>query len=100
MGSLSGTPVPLTAFAADVVGDVEHLYPFRMFPVGWFHFLRSLVDGNPFTDVVRHVEVFDEVGALEAVGSVLLPGPERDRLEKARQSYQDDLDRLPTSARS
>lgn len=95
LGSLSGAPVPLSPFAADVIGGVQHLYPFRMFPVGWFQFLRSLVDGNPFTEVVRHVELFDEAGALETIGSLLHPGARRDRLAAARQSYLDALACLP-----
>jgi hypothetical protein len=95
MGSLSREPVRLSAFAANVVGGVHHLYPFRMFPVGWYHFLHSLVDGNPFTEVVRHVELFDEAGALETIGSLLAPGATRDRLDAARQSYLDALAQLP-----
>ena len=90
-------PVPpaLTASAQRVVDGVDYLYPCRMFPVGWFQFLRSLLDGNPFSDVVAQVEMFDEEAALATIVPMLTAGPQRSRLAQARETYLAALRKLP-----
>jgi hypothetical protein len=85
----------LSAFAQSVVDGVDYLYPCRMFPVGWYHFLRSLLAGNPFSDLVVPVETFDEEAAPAAIVPLLRPGPERDRLAGARETYLEALRKLP-----
>ncbi|WP_412538074.1 DUF6365 family protein [Longispora sp. K20-0274] len=87
-------PPALTEYAQRVVTDTAELYPYRMFPVGWFHFLRSLLDGNPFADMVSQVEMFDEETALATVVPLLSAGPERDRLAESRQTYLTALRKL------
>ncbi len=89
-------PVPeLSEFAQGVIDGVDYLYPYRMFPVGWYQFLRSLLAGNPFSDVITQVETFDERAALAAILPLLGPGPERDGLELAREKYLEALRKLP-----
>lgn len=88
-------PPELTDFARKVVDGVGDLYPCSMFPVGWFHFLRSLLAGNPFADLLAQVETFDEDGALEATLPLLEDGPERRALALARESYLETLRKLP-----
>ena len=85
----------LSGLAAEVVEKVDYLYPFRMFPVGWYHFLNSLLAANPFTEMVAHAEVFREEEALETIVALLSDGPQRRRTEAARQRYQAALDALP-----
>ena len=85
----------LTDFAQHVVDGVDYLYPYRMFPVGWHHFLDSLLAGNPFTDLVPHVETFDEEAALATIVPLLGKGPERDLLATARETYLAALRKLP-----
>ncbi|HEY3872216.1 MAG TPA: DUF6365 family protein [Actinocrinis sp.] len=85
----------LTEFAQRVVDGVDYLYPYRMFPVGWHHFLRSLLVGNPFGDVVPQVELFDEEAAVASIVPLLTAGPERDRLSRARETYLEALRKLP-----
>jgi hypothetical protein len=84
----------LTESAQRVVDGVDYLYPCRMFPVGWYQFLRSLLDGNPFSDVVAQVEVFDEEAALATILPMLSDGPQRDRLAEARETYLAALRKL------
>jgi hypothetical protein len=91
---LPAQPV-LTDFARQVVAGVDYLYPYRMFPVGWYHFLGSLLAGNPFSDVVSHLEVFDEETALARIVPLLEDGPERDQLARARETYLESLRKLP-----
>jgi hypothetical protein len=89
-----GSP-SLSGFGQTVVAGVDYLYPFRMFPVGWYHFLDSLLAGNPFSDVITQVETFDEEAALAAILPLLAAGPERDRLATAREQYLEALRKLP-----
>ena len=66
-----------------------------MFPVGWYQFLRSLLAGNPFSDVITQVETFDEEAALAAILPLLAAGPQRDRLANSREQYLEALRKLP-----
>ena len=99
----SGGPSPLASsaapglsgFAQGVIDDLDYLYPYRMFPVGWYHFLDSLLAGNPFSDVITQVETFDEEAALAAILPLLAAGPQRDRLATAREQYLEALRKLP-----
>jgi hypothetical protein len=92
-----GAPEP-TDFARKVLDGVDYLYPCSMFPVGWFHFLRSLLEGNPFAGMVARVETFDERGMLETALSLLDDGPRRRALALARESYLRALRKLPDVA--
>jgi len=85
----------LTPAAQRVVDGVDYLYPCRMFPVGWFHFLRSLLADNPFSDAVAQVEMFDEEAALATIVPMLSDGPERSLLAGARETYLAALRKLP-----
>nr|WP_278248553.1 DUF6365 family protein [Clostridium sp. KNHs205] len=58
------------------------MYPFRMFPVGWYSFLEPAVRNNSFYKLTRCIEVFDDNEILEAVKSA------------ASQSLEQSLDRL------
>lgn len=85
----------LTDFAQGVIDDLDYLYPYRMFPVGWYQFLDSLLAGNPFSEVITQVETFDTEGALAAILPLLADGPQRDQLAMAREKYLEALRKLP-----
>lgn len=51
----------------DILNNIDTIYPFRMFPVGWYFFLEPVVKANPFYDLVKYVEVFDIDMVLAAV---------------------------------
>jgi hypothetical protein len=85
----------ITESVLRTVEDVDYLYPCRMFPVGWYHFLDSLLAGNPFGDLVAQVEIFDEDAALAAIVPMLTDGPERDQLAEVREAYLKTLHTLP-----
>lgn len=90
------TPPPqLTAFAARILDELDEVYPYRMFPVGWYHFLDSLLVDNPFRDLVPQVELFDEDHALATIRPLLEPGPEQEKLIHARERYLAHLRALP-----
>lgn len=86
---------PVTEFAQSVLDGVDYLYRCQMFPVGWHHFLTPLLAGNPFADLVPRLETFAEEAALAEILPLLGPGPERDRLAAARETYLEALRKLP-----
>lgn len=51
----------------DQLKYLDRIYPFRMFPVGWYSFLEPVVKGNPFYKLTRCAEVFDIKEAYETV---------------------------------
>ena len=66
----------------DRLENISFIYPFRMFPVGWYSFLEPAVRENSFYKLTRCIEVFDDNEILEAVKSA------------ASQSLEQSLDRL------
>jgi hypothetical protein len=91
----SAPPPTLTAFARRLVAGLDEIYPYRMFPVGWYYFLDSLLVDNPFTDLVPQVEIFDEERASATVLSLLEPGADREKTAAAHERYLVDLRSLP-----
>lgn len=88
--SVAGNELPM-AYRDGFPRSVGSLYPFYMFPVGWYSFLRSLVAGNPFMDFVPRIEIFHEQHALRTIGSLLGPTAYRANLEAARRRYLERL---------
>jgi hypothetical protein len=88
----------LTEFAQRLLDKLDEVYPYRMFPVGWYYFLDTLLAGNPFGELLPQVEVFDEEAALAAILPLLDHGPERDALASARETYLAHLRALPEVA--
>lgn len=66
----------------DRVENMNVIYPFRMFPVGWYSFLEPAVRGNSFYELTKCVEVFDDSEVLEVIKST------------ASQSWQKSIDGL------
>jgi len=77
--------------------SVDRAYPFRMYPVGWHSFLRSVVGGNDFYRIMRHTELFDIDGSVSLIEAVLR-GDDAQRSESARQRYCTQLEQLPAAA--
>lgn len=78
---------------SDVLKDIHTIYPFRMFPVGWYSFLEPIVNGNSFYKLTKCVEVFDteEVsGAIEKAVS----GDYEQSLENLHK-YKEEWLKLP-----
>jgi len=51
----------------DILRDIDDVYPFRMFPVGWYSFLEPVVNGNPFYRLTKRAEVFDIQSVYETI---------------------------------
>ena len=60
-----------TDFVRDAVTEVVPLHPFRMWPLGFFSFLRPLLAGNPYADAVAQAEVLDERAVVDSLTRLL-----------------------------
>lgn len=60
-----------TDFVRDAVSDVVPLHPFRMWPLGFYSFLRPLLTGNPYADAVAQAEVLDERAVVDGLEDLL-----------------------------
>lgn len=86
-----GRPLPAR------LDKVPRAYPFRMFPVGWHSFLRTVVADNDFFRIMRHTELFD-LDAGAAVAREILDGSDAPRAEAIRRQYCRQLRSLPRAA--
>lgn len=93
-GHLKGAP-HLAGPLRKAAEESEHLYPFRMFPVGWYHFLAPLLRANPFVDLMEHCEIFDTDRATGLIQELLGGGPHTERLQGKVADYRERLEQLP-----
>ncbi|HPU64066.1 MAG TPA: DUF6365 family protein [Mobilitalea sp.] len=76
--SLAGLPKP----EPDLLNDMDRIYPFRMFPVGWYSFLEPVVKGNHFYKLTRCVEVFNFEEVYKNI------------IDAAAESYEESIGKL------
>jgi hypothetical protein len=75
-----------------ILDECRRAYPFRMFPVGWYGFLKDIVKNNPFYSLMMHAELFHTEDAVERIER-LASGSSDFSLK--RKSYIDRLENLP-----
>lgn len=74
------------------------VYPFRMFPPGWYRFLKHIVTGNPFYSLMEHSELFTPAAMKKQILELLsLTWPSR--LDEKRKAYLENLEKLPSVAK-
>lgn len=71
------------------------IYPFRLWPLGWFQFLAPALKDNPYLDAVASVELLDERGFEETCRSLLFDRTAQQRHLDRQAEYVRALARLP-----
>ncbi len=80
------------------ISEAAPIYPFYMWPIGYYRFLKSLLDGNYFCDVVPMLEITNEHEVLRTLQSLLFEaGSRRDHIARQMQ-YVEQLRLLPKAA--
>jgi hypothetical protein len=75
--------------------EAAPLYPFYMWPLGYYWFLKPLLKGNPYCEVVPMLEILHETETLDAISTLLWDRQIRE-LHIARQAeYVSKLRLLP-----
>lgn len=76
------------------VAALEKVYPFRMFPVGWFLFLDPIVTNNPFYSILPHIEIYDNEKITGTILS-MLESTYREEFNKRIEHFKKKLVELP-----
>ena len=74
------------------------IFPFSMWPLGFWHFLKPLLEDNPYSSVTDIVELTDESAFLEAARRLLFDTAKRDQAIQRQASYVNLVKQLPTAA--
>ena len=72
-----------------IVAGMEEVYPFRMFPVGWYSFLKPTVQKNSFYQLTKCTEIFETTNVIETVKQMACMNFEQCqfRLENYKQKW-------------
>ncbi|MDU1349841.1 DUF6365 family protein [uncultured Clostridium sp.] len=84
----------LTNFVANAIKDCKEIYPYRMFPVGWFSFLEPILLNNPYMDIVVEEELFDINSILNKIDKLINNNKYREELRIKANEYRKGLDKL------
>lgn len=79
-------------------GDCLPLYPFSMWPLGFWKFLRPLLDFNPYCSAINMVELTDDSGFLDVCRSLLFDEKSRQSNIQRQAEYTDRVRKLPGAA--
>lgn len=62
------------------VGKDVYTYGYYMYPVGWYKFLKPLMEGNPYMDIISTVEQFDKSDVIREVEEMLFDEEKKERI--------------------
>lgn len=99
-GLLLDAPFVVSDFARELIVATERsapgsVFPFAVYPLGWRDEMRPLFDGNPYSDAVEWLELFDENGSSERLSNLLFDGTTRERIFERQRTYRHLVERLP-----
>lgn len=94
----AAVPFPLAGPARAWLDQVAPLYPFRVWPLGLFRLLSPVLEGNPFTEAVRAVEVLDFSALAGACRELLFDEPARAASLRRQADYVSRVRALPKGA--
>ena len=86
----------LSAEARHILARTLPIWPFRIWPLGYFRFLEPVMEDNPYRHALETVEMFDEDGAIAAIRRLVNPGPTRDDAVGRQAAYLESIRTLPT----
>lgn len=86
----------LNGFVLQWLESVLPLYPFYMWPLGFYSFLKPVLKDNPYLDAVLTVEVLDENSILQSINNLLFNQKHQDIMRHNQQVYLEMQDKLPS----
>jgi hypothetical protein len=93
----SWLPAPPSPDVAECVRDLVPLYPFSLWPLGFYDFLRPLLLDNNYCDALEIVELLDEQKVVAVCRDLLFSVEVRERLAHKQSEYVRQIARLPTA---
>lgn len=80
------------------LAEAAPLHPFRLWPLGLFSFLTPILEGNPFTDTFRQVELLDEDAIAETCRALLFDESAAAAARDLQAGYRERIRSLPGPA--
>lgn len=71
------------------------LHPFRLWPLGLHRFLAPVLEGNPFAETLREVDLLDEDGMVETCRALLFDAAAADAARAGQAAYRERVRELP-----
>lgn len=71
-----------------------HMYPYMMYPVGWYYFLKPLFKSNLYADLIIKKEQFEIEDTIEAINGILFSKEELDSYKHKVEELKHSLSTL------
>jgi hypothetical protein len=74
------------------------LYPFRLWPLGFYHFLSPVLSENNYNSAMCRREWLDKHAVIDAIQTLSSPGYVRSNLQHSQYEYAQLISTLPSAA--
>jgi hypothetical protein len=82
----------------EMANSIKIAYPFRLFPFGWFSFLKPLISDNPYMQSIVPISLFQKGKTVETLQKYLYNDPARLALREIQKEYVRKILELPSPA--
>jgi Family of unknown function (DUF6365) len=89
---------PATPRLADWLEQSTPIYPFSMWPLGYYRFLAPILKNNPYMNSLDVAELLDEQQVEASITSLLFDQNARDSQRHRQAAYLEQVRQLPTGA--
>lgn len=72
------------------------LYPFYMWPLGFYSFLNPVMKNNPYLNAIKTEEILDMECVLKSINNLLFDETHRKNMLLNQQNYIEILEKLPS----
>lgn len=76
--------------------DVKAAFPFRLFPFGWYEFLKPLLKDNPYCSTFVQVNLFKKNQVVRVLTDYLYNEEKINELKGKQKRYIEDIMKLPS----
>ncbi|MBR5994541.1 MAG: hypothetical protein IK018_12110 [Lachnospiraceae bacterium] len=79
-----------------MAAEVKTAFPYRLFPFGWYEFLKPLFYNNPYTDTFTEVNLFKKNQIVKALRDNLCNEEKIKEIKEKQKKYIEDIMKLPS----
>jgi hypothetical protein len=79
--NLSSALLKMPLWYQEMAENVKIAYPFRLFPFGWFNFLKAVLNNNPYNDTIVQTCIFQEKKTVNLLQTYLFNKKDRAELQ-------------------
>lgn len=94
---LSGSLSKMPPWYQKMAQEVKIVYPFRLFPFGWFHFLETVLSNNDYLDTFIQCNMFQLHKVRNLLHRYLFDTDAREDLIHRQEQYIERILQLPSS---